>query len=284
MIIRLLEKKYTLGFDFLTLSDIFSSMIFDSHFHITTMLDRGLDATLPSSFLGLECGTEPGDAKERIMAVGKRKDVMLSMGAGPWMLEKEADIDAIICGLKKDIDTYSADAIGECGFDRHWNYGTIEKQRELFLREIELAKDLDLALIVHSRDADEDLLSLLPYFDERTIMHSFSSGVETAERLLDRGAYISFSGNVTYKANSHIRESAVYCPIDRILYETDAPYLSPVPMRGRPNMPEYTEYTLEFLANIKNVDKEELKERAKENFISVLKHSESVVKRDIITL
>ena len=73
-------------------------MIFDSHFHITSMLDRGLDATLPSSFLGLECGTEPGDAKERIMAVGKRKDVMLSMGAGPWMLEKEADIDAIICG------------------------------------------------------------------------------------------------------------------------------------------------------------------------------------------
>ena len=243
-------------------------MIFDSHFHITSMLDRGLDATLPSSFLGLECGTEPGDATERIMAVGKRKDVMLSMGAGPWMLEKEADIDAIICGLKKDIDTYSADAIGECGFDRHWNYGTIEKQRELFLREIELAKDL----------------SLLPYFDERTIMHSFSSGVETAEKLLDRGAYISFSGNVTYKANFHIRESAVYCPIDRILYETDAPYLSPVPMRGRPNMPEYTEYTLEFLANIKNVDKEELKERVKENFISVLKHSESVVKRDIITL
>ena len=87
MIIRLLEKKYTLGFDFLILSDIFSSMIFDSHFHITSMLDRGLDATLPSSFLGLECGTEPGDAKERIMAVGKRKDVMLSMGAGPWMLE-----------------------------------------------------------------------------------------------------------------------------------------------------------------------------------------------------
>ena len=103
MIIRLLEKKYTLGFDFLILSDIFSSMIFDSHFHITSMLDRGLDATLPSSFLGLECGTEPGDAKERIVAVGKRKDVMLSMGAGPWMLEKEADIDAIICGAEQPL-------------------------------------------------------------------------------------------------------------------------------------------------------------------------------------
>ena len=248
------------------------------------MAARGLDTTLTSSFFGLECGTEPDDAKERIKLVGPRRDVMMSMGAGPWMLEKEESIDVIINNLMAEIDEYGADAIGECGFDRHWNYGTIEKQRELFLREIELSKELDLALIVHSRDADEDLLSLLSHFGERTIMHSFSSGVETARKLLDKGAYLSFSGNVTYKANSHIKESAIYCPLDRILFETDAPYLSPVPMRGRPNMPQYTEYTLEFLSSIKGVDKEELEERVKENFISVLKHSESVVKRDIIAI
>lgn len=209
---------------------------------------------------------------------------MMSMGAGPWMLEREDNIDAIMLRLESDINTYGSDAIGECGFDRHWNYGTIEKQRELFLREIELSKELDLALIVHSRDADEDLISLLSHFGERTIMHSFSSGVDTAKKLLDRNVYLSFSGNVTYKANQHIRESAEFCPLDRILFETDAPYLSPVPMRGRPNTPQYTEYTLEFLSKIKGVDKEELRERVKENFISVLKHSESVVKRDIIAL
>ena len=112
-------------------------------------------------------------------------------------------------------------------------------------------------------------------------MHSFSSGLETAKKILDRGACLSFSGNITYKANEHIRESAKYCPLDRILFETDSPYLSPVPMRGKPNTPMNTEYTLEFIASLKGVDKEELKERVKENFISVLKHSESVVKRDI---
>ena len=113
-------------------------MIFDSHFHITSMNSRGLDTTLPSSFFGLECGTEPGDAEERIKLIGKRLDVMRSMGAGPWMLEKEGSIDIIIENLKKDIDRFGADAIGECGFDKHWNYGTIEKQRELFFREIML--------------------------------------------------------------------------------------------------------------------------------------------------
>lgn len=284
MIIRLYRKKYTLSFDFLFYSVIFSLMIFDSHFHITSMYSRGLDTTLPSSFFGLECGTEPGDAEERIKLIGKRLDVMMSMGAGPWMLEKEESIDTIIENLKKDIDRFGADAIGECGFDKHWNYGTIEKQRELFMREILLSKEQDLALIVHSRDADEELLSLSPYFDDRTIMHSFSSGLETAKNILDRGAYLSFSGNITYKANEHIRESARYCPLDRILFETDSPYLSPLPMRGKPNTPINTEYTLEFIARIKGVEKEELKERVKENFISVLKHSESVVKRDIVTL
>ena len=281
MIIRLKRKKYTLSFDFLLENDIFSLMIFDSHFHITSMHSRGLDTTLPSSFMGLECGTEPGDAEERIKLIGKRLDVMMSMGAGPWMLDKEKSIETIIENLKKDIDRFGTDAIGECGFDKHWNYGTIEKQRELFMREILLSKELNLALIVHSRDADEELLSLSPYFDDRTIMHSFSSGLETAKNILDRGAYLSFSGNITYKANEHIRESAKYCPLDRILFETDSPYLSPVPMRGKPNTPMNTEYTLEFIARIKGVEKEELKERVKENFISVLKHSESVVKRDI---
>ena len=282
MIIRLKRKKYTLSFDFLLENDIFSLMIFDSHFHITSMNSRGLDTTLPSSFFGLECGTEPGDAEERIKLIGKRLDVMMSMGAGPWMLEKEENIETIIENLKKDIDRFGADAIGECGFDKHWNYGTIEKQRELFIREIMVSKELNLALIVHSRDADEELLSLSSYFDDRTIMHSFSSGPETTKKILDSGAYISFSGNITYKANEHIRESAKYCPVEKILFETDSPYLSPVPMRGKPNTPMNTEYTLAFIAELKGVDKEELKERVKENFISVLKHSESVVKRDIV--
>src|SRR5574344_2486396 len=103
------------------------------------------------------------------------------------MIEKEEKIETIKENQQKDINRFGADAIGECGFDKHWNYGTIEKQRELFFREIMLSKDLDLALIVHSRDADEELLSLSGYFDDRTIMHSFSSGPGPATKLLDKG-------------------------------------------------------------------------------------------------
>lgn len=259
-------------------------MVFDSHFHIISMEKYGLSTDLPSSFLGLECGTEPGDGEERIKRVGNRLDVMMSMGAGPWMLEKEDSIDIIVSRLRKDIERFGADAIGECGFDKHWNYSSIEKQRELFISQINLAKELSLPLIVHTRDADEETLRLSPLFSDRTIMHSFSSPLSTAKVLLDKGVCLSFSGNVTYKANKHIQESAEYCPLDRILFETDAPYLTPVPKRGRPNCPEYTEYTLSFLAQIKKIDKEELKERVKENFLRVIQHSTSVVKRDILPL
>ena len=101
---------------------------------------------------------------------------------------------------------------------------------------------------------------------------------------MQRGVYLSFSGNVTYKANREIQKSAEICPLDRILYETDAPYLSPVPMRGRPNMPEYTEHTLTFLAALRNEEKEKIKESAVSNFLRVLNHSESVVERETVLL
>ena len=276
-----MESSYFFPFQCYSLS-----MIFDSHFHLPSMAARGLSTTLPSSFLGLECGTEADDLRERILLVGKRRDVFLSVGAGPWSLDRPEwkGTEDAISKLRRNIGLYGTDAIGECGFDNHWGYGTKEEQKRLFVAQAELAKELEVPLIIHSRDSDQEILDVISLLDERTIMHCFSSPPEIAEKLLKRGVYLSFSGNVTYKANREIQKSAEICPLDRILYETDAPYLSPVPMRGRPNMPEYTEYTLSFLAELRNEEKEKIKESAVSNFLKVLNHSESVVERETVLL
>lgn len=258
-------------------------MIIDSHFHYPSTLKKDCNSTLPENLIGLEIGLNGGDLRSRIPLIGDNKNIFLSVGAGPWVLDRDdfISVGAEIELLEKDIIEFGADAVGELGFDNHWNYGTKESQRELFEMQIDLARKYNLAVAIHTRDADKELLDSLSYIDDRTIMHCYSSDKTVAKILLDRGAYFSFAGNVTYKRNTVLQESAKYIPLDRLLYETDAPYLSPIPMRGKVNNPAYTEYTAEFLAVLKGVDKELLKEHVLENFYKVLGRTESIVKREI---
>ena len=259
------------------------STIFDSHFHLLSMKRKDKDSTLPNNFVGLEIGLDGGDMEERIKAIGRDKNIFLSVGAGPWVLDREdfISIDSEIELSEKDVVKFGADAVGEFGFDNHWKYGSPDTQKELFEKEMALSKKYNLASVIHTRDADKELIEHIDLIDERTIMHCFSSDKNIARKLLDRGAYISFAGNITYKSNTMLQESAKFVPMDRILYETDAPYLAPIPMRGKVNNPAYTEYTLEFIANLKGVDKELFKEHVLKNFYSVIGRTESVVKRDI---
>ena len=258
-------------------------MIFDSHFHLLSMKEKSLDLVIPDNLIGLECGTIPEDGEERIKLVGERRNIYISFGAGPWCTEKE-DPPTIIRKLKDDIKKYGADAIGECGFDRHWNYGDEKAQVELFSFQALIAKEMNIPLIIHSREADDLLLKNINFIDERTIMHCFSSGVEILECLLEKGAYISFAGNVTYKGNTMIQEAAKLCPIERLLYETDSPYLTPLPLRGKPNTMANSELTLSFLSSIRGEDKEYIKENAVKNFLSLMNNRESVVRRSLSTL
>ena len=256
-------------------------MIFDSHFHLLTMYEKKMDLTLPEHFIGLECGTVPHDAEERIKLVGNNSDIYLSIGAGPWCTGKGEKVESIISSLSQDILKYGADAIGECGFDNHWkDYGKMNEQLELFIRQKELSDSLNVPLIIHSREADDVLIENIKYIDESTIMHCFSSSKEIMYKLLDRGAYISFAGNVTYKQNYMIKEAAKECPLSRILYETDSPYLTPVPKRGELNRVENTEYTLSFIAKEKKIEREIIKENAIKNFLTLMKNRKSIVKRD----
>lgn len=246
------------------------------------MLKRGVDITLSSSFTGLECATLPDDAEERIKLVGGRKNIFMSMGAGPWCTAQTypLSVDETIKTLEEEISLYGADAVGECGFDFHWTYGSSKEQERLFTAQAEMARSLAVPLIIHSRDADEMVEKHISLIDGRTIMHCFSSDREMMEKLLERGAYISFAGNVTYKSSRGLQEAAAVCPVERLLYETDSPYLTPVPKRGGANRPENTEYTLLFLSSLRGEDPGYIKDNALRNFFSLMKNGESVVRRE----
>ncbi len=257
-------------------------MIIDSHFHSLSMSKRN-NLVIPEDFIGIDVGTVPEDYKDRLPLLPERPSIFISAGSGPWRLkdenyegvEKEREL------LLRDIKRYGADAIGECGFDNHWKYGGKKESMELFMMQAELAAELKVPLIIHTRDADDEIKEAITSssFKCRAIMHCYSSGPELMKAALDKGLYISFAGNVTYKGNTIIQESAKIVPLDRILYETDSPYLAPIPMRGKPTIPEYTEYTLSFIAELRGEDREKIKLHVLDNLYSVLGRKESVVKR-----
>ncbi len=256
-------------------------MIIDSHFHAASMRKRGIDS-LPADLTGIDVGTDAGDAAERISILPPSPSLFFSIGSGPWVLQNQGYIspEDEREKLLDDYSTFGADAIGECGFDNHWGYGTREAQRDLFMMQAELAAELDLPLIIHTREADMEIEEAFssPSFRCRGIMHCFSSDTGLMYKALDKGLYISFSGNVTYKNNREIQKAAAEVPLDRLLYETDSPYLAPVPMRGRPCRPEYTEYTLSFIAELRNEDRESIREAVYSNLLRVLQRDKSVRK------
>ena len=130
-------------------------------------------------------------------------------------------------------------AIGECGLDYHYDHSPRPVQREVFARQVELARRHDLALVVHTREAWDDTVDVLAAVGvpERTIIHCFTGGPDEARRCLDLGASLSFSGVVTFKNAQDVRDAAALCPADRLLVETDSPFLTPVPHRGSVNEP-----------------------------------------------
>jgi TatD DNase family protein len=132
-------------------------------------------------------------------------------------------------------------AVGECGLDYFYEHSPRDAQRAAFAAQVALAAAQDLALVVHTRDAWDDTVDILAAegMPARTVIHCFSGGPDEARRCLDLGAHLSFSGIATFKNADDVRAAAALCPLDRLLVETDAPFLAPVPHRGRPNEPAF---------------------------------------------
>ncbi len=142
--------------------------------------------------------------------------------------------------------------IGETGLDYHWCSGDLTWQHARFRTHIQASNHTGLPLIIHTRDAGADTLRLLRENQaQQGVIHCFTEDTAFAKAVLDLGFYISFSGIVTFKNARQIQEACRYVPLDRILVETDAPYLAPVPKRGKPNEPAYVRYTAEFVAQLR---------------------------------
>lgn len=160
-------------------------------------------------------------------------------------------------------------AIGETGLDYHYNEGDLEWQRERFRRHIRAAIQVQKPLIIHSRDAEQDTVQILHEEDAAVaggVMHCFTGSMAMARQCLELGLYISFSGIVTFRNAADLQEIARRVPEDRILVETDSPYLTPVPYRGKANQPAYVRYVAEKLAELRNVPVDAIIEQTTENF------------------
>ena len=142
-------------------------------------------------------------------------------------------------------------ALGEIGLDYHYSPETRDAQMKLFASQLEEARKRDLPVVIHTREADDDTIGLLREIPSRGVIHCYTGTPEAAKKFLDLGFYISISGIVTFKAAQNVRDSASVVPDDRILIETDSPYLAPVPMRGNPNEPAFIRHTCEFLAALR---------------------------------
>jgi TatD DNase family protein len=153
-------------------------------------------------------------------------------------------------------------AIGECGLDYHYDHSPRPVQREAFALQVELAHRHGLALVIHTREAWDDTFDVLrgQGVPERTIVHCFTGGPEEARRCLDLGTSLSFSGVVTFKNASEVRDAAALCPLDRLLVETDSPFLTPVPHRGTPNEPARVPLVGAAVAHVKGVTRADVAE------------------------
>jgi TatD DNase family protein len=175
--------------------------------------------------------------------------------------------EANLIGLSKSEKVI---AWGEIGLDYYYDHSPRDVQREVFRRQIRTAKSLDLPIIIHSRDADDETVEILTeecsWEGFHGIMHCFGGTAKMAEALMPLGFYISFAGNVTFKKAENLREAARVVPLDRLLIETDCPFLTPVPHRGKRNEPAMVVHTAEFLAELYEVPVETIAERTTKNF------------------
>ena len=168
------------------------------------------------------------------------------------------------------LDYTGVAAVGEIGLDYHYSPETRHDQLDLMSRQLEFARELDLPVVIHTRDADDDTLGILKEIPSRGIIHCFTGNPVFCRALLNLGFMISISGIVTFRAAENVRESALIVPDDRLLVETDSPFLAPVPLRGNANEPAFVVHTAKFLAELRGVSLDRLAEVTTQNALKIL--------------
>lgn len=205
-------------------------------------------------------GVEPSSFNEIISLCNKYKMIYGALGVHPSEFKTyNQEVEETIY---KHIKESKIVAIGEIGLDYHYGFDSKEEQKNILRKQLEIAETTKLPVIIHDREAHEDVFEILQEYKlSNVIFHCFSGNSAFAERCIEKGYYIGIGGVVTFKNAKELKESTKIIPLDRILLETDAPYLSPAPYRGKINTPAYLKYIAQEIANIKEINIEEVKEK-----------------------
>ena len=244
-------------------------MLIDTHAHLVS-LENPDEAVIRATEAGIvkiiSMATGLDSCYTTIEIANKYEQVFAAVGIHPHAASSySTEVMTEIEGLTNEDNVV---AVGETGLDYHYMNSPKDIQIESFSAHVDMATRLNLPFVVHVREADEDIigiLSLAKLNDNPGVIHCFSGNWETAKRYIDLGFFISFSGIVTFKRAEELREAARNVPFDRILVETDSPYLAPVPHRGKPNEPANVKYVAEVVAKVRQVDMPTLKNQLLKN-------------------
>jgi TatD DNase family protein len=248
-------------------------MLIDSHCHLNypELADTAaVVARAKEAGVGImqTISTQRKDFAEVKKLAEQYPEIYCSIGIHPHEAEPHEDISEE--ELLAEANHPKVIGIGETGLDYYYEHSPRQAQQELFKRHIRVARKLDLPVIVHSREADEDTVAILQeaYAEApfKILIHCFSSSKYLSDKSVELGGYISASGIITFKKSQALRDSFASVPLDRLLVETDAPYLAPEPHRGKPCEPAFTVHTARKLAEVKSVSPEELARVTTENF------------------
>ena len=243
--------------------------IFDSHAHYNDEqfdIDRdSLLASLPEAgIVGIiNCGTDVKSSLESLEMAEKYSFVYAACGYHP---ESASDFtDDKLLDIEKMLSHKKCVAVGEIGLEYHYDFVPKDVQKYVFEKHLELAVKYDMPVIVHDREAHADTMDLLKKYNPKGVLHCYSGSAEMAKEVLKMGMYIGLGGAVTFKNAVKPVEVAEMIPLDRLLLETDCPYMAPVPMRGKRNNSAYIEFVAEKIADIRGISSQEVLDKTAEN-------------------
>ena len=240
---------------------VFDQPLIETHCHLDYLKDRPLEDTLEQT---------RGVSIERVITIAVSPENLATVrelsAHKPWIYGTQGvhphEAESYSDDCEKEIREHAADdkivAVGEIGLDYFYDNADREVQRQVFRRQLQIAADLGKPVVIHSREADDDTIEILSEFEDtltrRGVIHSFTSGPGLARYALDQGWCLGFNGITTFNKAENVRDIVRMAPIDQILLETDSPFLTPVPYRGRENAPFYLPFVAEKIAEVKDLD------------------------------
>ena len=249
--------------------------IIETHFHLDYLKEASADTILAEArAVGVErfmtISVQPDNMPTALTLAHAHDDVFCTLGVHP---HEAALFDAAAEDyIRQHAHDPNVVAIGEIGLDYYYDHCDREVQKTAFRRQLELAIEFELPVVIHTREADEDTLDILnhyaPQMPRKGVIHSFTSGMALAQRAVELGFCLGINGIVTFNKADNVREVVAATPINKLLLETDAPYLTPVPYRGTENAPKYLPFVAEKIADVKNLTREDVIQATYQNALA----------------